>query len=307
MGIVAVRSWDGIEEFVAVANAGSFVGGARILGVSTAHISRSITRLEERVHTQIFVRTTRSVRLTATGQTLLDHCRRIIMERDEAFAMVGESGEPRGELRVTCSAAIGERFLSPILLRYCERYPDINVVVELSDRLVDLVGEGFDLAIRTGTLADSRLVATRIASRNYYTCASTGYLAKRGEPEHVSDLVDHECVAGPATMWHFKVGEQDYLHRPHGRWRCNSAPAALDATLAGMGICQLPEFYVLPHINAGKLRPVLNAFRPKEEPIWAVYSQRRLLLPKISRLVETLREELPAAMVSLGPGKRSRP
>lgn len=296
-----MKSWDGIEEFVAVANAGSFVGGARILGVSTAHVSRSISRLEARVHTQIFVRTTRSVRLTATGQTLLDHCRRIILERDEAFAMVGESGEPRGELRVTCAAAIGERFLSPIILRFCERYPEISVVLELSNRLVDLVGEGFDLAIRTGTLADSRLVATRIASRNYYVCASSDYLAKRGKPRHVSELGDHDCVAGPATTWHFKVNGQDYFHRPHGRWRCNSAPAALDATLAGMGISQLPEFYVLPHINSGKLQPILDEFRPSEEPIWAVYPQRRLLLPKISRMIETLRKELPAAMVSSGP------
>ncbi|PZU75327.1 MAG: LysR family transcriptional regulator [Rhizobium sp.] len=291
-----MSSWAGIEEFVAVANAGSFVGGARTLGVSAAHISRSIAQLEARVQNQVFVRTTRSVRLTATGHTLLDHCRRIIVERDEAFAMVTEGGEPHGELRVTCSAAMGERFLAPIIRRFCERHPQVSVTIELTNRLVDLVGEGFDLAIRTGTLADSRLIGTRIASRTHYTCAAPKYFKREGVPIYVSDLGHHECLTGTATSWHFKVGGEEYFHRPRGRWRCNNGTAVVDAALSGMGICQLPEFYVLPYIGTGELQPILGDFQPDAEPIWAVYPQRRHLLPKISRLVDALRAELPAAM-----------
>jgi len=291
--------WDGIDEFVAVANAGSFIGGARSLGVSSAHISRSIARLEARIQAQIFVRTTRTIRLTATGQTLLDHCRRIVLERDEAFALVAEGGEPQGELRVTCSAAMGERFIAPIIRRFCERHPQVSVTIELSNRLVDLVGEGFDLAVRTGTLADSRLIGTRIASRNHYTCAAPDYLKRHGTPRHVADLVRHECLAGTAPAWHFKLGSKEYFHRPRGRWRCNSGTAVVDAALTGMGICQLPEFYLLPYIRKGVLVPVLAEFQPDEEPIWAVYPQRRHLLPKISRLVEAMRNELPSAMGNL--------
>lgn len=210
--------------------------------------------------------------------------------------MVGEGSEPQGELRVTCSTAMGERFLAPIIRRFCESHPQLSVSIELNNRLVDLVGEGFDLAIRTGTLADSRLIGTRIASRTHFTCAGPGYLARRGIPQQVSDLGQHDCLAGTATTWHFKVGGEEYLHRPQGRWRCNSGTAVVDAALADMGICQLPEFYVLPHISSGKLRPILNEFQPDGEPIWAVYPQRRHLLPKISRLVELLRAELPIAM-----------
>ena len=297
-----MSAWDGIEEFVAVANTGSFVGGSRALGVSTAHVSRSIARLEARVQTQLFVRTTRTIRLTATGRILLDHCRRIILERDEAFAMVDEGGEPQGELRVTCAAAMGERFFAPIIRRFCERYPQISVTIEFSNRVVDLIGEGFDLAVRTGSLADSRLIGTRIASRNHYTCASPDYLVQRGTPQHVSDLGDHECLAGTASAWYFREGGKESFHRPRGRWRCNSGTAVVDAALAGMGICQLPEFYVLPDIQSGHLQPILANFQPPEEPIWAVYPRQRHLLPKISRLVDALREELPAALGSLSGG-----
>ncbi|AUW57778.1 LysR family transcriptional regulator [Sphingobium sp. SCG-1] len=295
--------WDGIEEFVAVATAGSFVGAARTLGVSPAHISRSIARLEAKLQSQILLRTTRSVRLTGTGQTLLDHCRRIITERDEAFAMVGASGEPQGELRITCSATMGERFLAPIVRRFCERHPRISVTIELSSRIVDLVGEGFDLAVRTGVLADSRLIASRIASRAHYTCASPDYLSRRGTPLHVSDLGQHECLTGTAAAWHFKVAGEEYFHRPRGRWRCNSGMAVIDAALAGIGICQLPEFYVLPYLKSGALQSILRSSQPVEEPIWAVYPQRRHLLPKISRLVEHLHAEWPLAMASGSDGR----
>lgn len=294
-----MASWDGIEEFVAVANVGSFIGAARSLGVSTAHVSRSIARLEARVQNQILIRTTRKVRLTATGRTLLEHCRRIIVERDEAFAMVGEGGEPQGELRITCSAAMGERFLIPIVLRFCERHPQVSVTFEFANHLVDLVGEGFDLAIRTGHLADSRLIGTRIASRNHYTCASPAYLARRGSPRQLSDLSQHECLAGTASAWHFKMDGEEVFHRPRGRWRSNSGTAVVDAALAGLGICQLPDFYVLRHFRSGELQPILEEYQPAEEPIWAVYPQRRHLLPKISRLVEALRHEFPAALGSI--------
>ncbi|WP_336961674.1 LysR substrate-binding domain-containing protein [Sphingobium aquiterrae] len=291
-----MSSWDGIDEFVAVASAGSFRGGAAALGMSTTHMSRAIAALEARVQAQLFNRTTRTVRLTDTGRVFLDHCRRIVMERDEAIGLINERGEPQGDLRVTCSTAMGERFIAPLVRIFAERHPRLNVTIDLTNRLVDLVTEGHDLAVRTGQLADSRLIGTRIASRTLYTCAAPAYLDRHGRPRRIADLGDHECLIGTAATWHFKVDGRDETYRPKGRWRCNSGAAIVDAAMAGMGVCQLPEFYVLPLIAQGRLEQLLPDCSSDDEPIWAVYPQRRHLLPKITELVELLRCELPMAL-----------
>lgn len=288
--------WDGIDEFVAVATAGSFSGGAQALAMSTTHMSRAVARLEQRVQAQLLHRTTRTVRLTDTGRVFLDSCRRIIMERDEAIALIDERGEPQGELRITCSTAMGERFIAPLVREFTARHPKLSVTIELTNRIIDLVGEGYDLAIRTGYLADSSLIGTRIASRSLHCCAAPAYLRDHGRPRRIADLARHECLIGTASTWHFKRQGGEEIYRPKGRWRCNSGSAVVEAALAGMGICQLPEFYVLPLIAQGKLEPLLEEYAPDAEPIWAVYPQRRHLQPKISALIDLLRLELPAAL-----------
>ena len=288
--------WTGIDEFVAVAASGSFVKGAKALGTSPTHVSRVIKTLEHRVQAQLLVRTTRTVRLTDTGRIFLDHCQRILQERDDAIAMINEQGEPQGDLRLTCSTAMGENFIAPILRRFAIQHPRLTVSIDLTNRLVDLVGEGYDLAIRTGDLADSRLIGTRVASRQFLTCAAPDYLDKAGPLAKVEDLDAHEAIIGTSSTWSFVQSGRKILYRPHGRFRCNSGHAVVDACLAGMGICQLPEFYVIPHIRAGRLRLVLEEFRRQQEPIWAVYPQRRHLLPKISRAIDHIRMELTAGM-----------
>lgn len=289
--------WEGIDEFVAVATANSFFGGAEALGMSTTHMSRTIAKLEARVQAQLFHRTTRTVRLTDTGRIFLDHCQRLIMERDEAIALINERGEPQGELRVTCSTAMGERFIAPLVQDFAAEHSKLSVTLDLTNRIVDLVTEGYDLAVRTGQLADSRLVGTRIASRRLYTCASPAYLDRKGRPRRISDLREHECLIGTSTTWHFKRRNgTDEIYRPRGRFRCNSGGSIAMAAEKGMGICQLPDFYVLPLIAKGTLEATLVEYVPADEPIWAVYPERRHLLPKISVLVEMLRIRLPLVM-----------
>jgi DNA-binding transcriptional LysR family regulator len=290
------NAWHGIDEFVAVASLGSFSAAATRLGCSVTHCSRAVAGLEARVQAQLLHRTTRRVALTDTGRTFLAHCERMILERDEAIALVSDRGEPQGELRVTCSTAMGERFVAPILARYLARHPGLSVTLELTNRVVDLVAEGFDLAIRTGQLADSRLIGTRIASRSLYTCAAPAYLARMGRPAGVADLPGHDCLIGTASTWHFRVNGEEAIYRPRGRWRVNSGAAVVDAALSGMGLCQLPEFYVLPHLASGALELVLADIRPDDQPIWAIYPQRRHLSPKIARLVGALRSALPVAL-----------
>lgn len=291
-----MHRWDGIDEFVAVATMGSFAAAADHLGTSTSQMSRAVARLEGKLQTQLLFRTTRKVTLTDTGRVLVERCRHVIQQRDEALDLVSGGDEPQGELRLTCSTALGARFVAPIVGRTTQRFPKLSINLELSNRVVDLVAEGFDLAIRTGHLPDSRLIATRVASRRLYLCASPDYLEKAGRPTSVDDLVQHECLIGTATTWHFNVDGQERPFRPVGRWRCNSGEAVIEAALAGIGICQLPEFYVLPYIAAGRMEILLDHVRPEEEPIWAVYPQRRHLLPKVRYMVERLRAELPAAL-----------
>lgn len=288
--------WAGIDEFVAAALAGSFSAAAIKRGCSVTHISRSIARLEKRLDAQLFHRTTRRVTLTDTGRTFLRHCERLVAEREEAIASVTATGEPQGALRITCSTAMGELFVAPIVNRYVAAHPRLSVTMELTNRLVDLVGDGFDLAIRTGEMADSQLIRTRIASRSLYSCASPTYLDRRGRPRTPQELAGHDCLLGSASTWHFSVEGRDVIHRPQGRLRVNSGRAVLDAAVQGMGICQLPEFYVLPHLRTGALELVLADVRPQDEPIWAVYPQRRHLSPKVTALVALLRRELPLAL-----------
>jgi DNA-binding transcriptional LysR family regulator len=292
-----MSQWQGLDEFVAIATAGSFSGGAKLLGTSTTRISRVIVQLEARLQSQLFDRTTRSVKLTDTGRAILDQCRRIIAERDDILASVTAQGEPRGELRVTCSTTMGERYVAPLLRRFAMQHPALSVELDLTNRVVDLVGEGYDLAIRTGQMPDSSLIRTRVGSRALLTCAAPAYLATAGKLTTVEQLRDHACLLGSASNWHFKDAHGQALEfKPSGRWRCNNGNGVLEAAIAGMGVCQLPEFYVLPALRSGELVEVLNTFRPVEEPIWAVYPQRRHLLPKVRGAVSLLKRELAAAI-----------
>lgn len=291
-----MSNWDGIDEFIAVATASSFTRGAKAIGMSPTHVSRAIIALEQKVQAQLFHRTTRTVRLTDTGLIFFERCLRIAQERDEAIALIGEQGVPQGELRITCSTAMGERFIAPIIRRFAMPHPKLNVTIDLSNHVVDLVAEGYDLGIRTGIISDPRLIATRVASRTLFTCAAPSYLAHAGTPHIVSDLTKHQCIIGTGATWHFNEGGNEQLHRPRGRFRCNSGQAVVEACIAGLGICQLPDFYILPYLKHGMVVRVLDDYQPDDEPIWAVYPQRRHLLPKIQQVVDCLQHELAPAM-----------
>ena len=289
-------AWDGIDEFVAVAEAGSFTRGAEFFGASVTHMSRSIVRLETRIQAQLLHRTTRSVRLTDTGRMFLDQCRRIILDRDEAIGLVSNMAEPQGELRCTSPTTLGERFFMPILLRYCALYPNVQVHIELTNRVIDLVAEGYDLGLRTGEFTDGRVRSVKVGDRSARTCAAPDYLRSAGRPTSIADLERHRCLLGSAPTWHFKVEGQDKILRPRPGWRCNSGASVVAAALAGRGICHLPEFYVAEHLSNGSLEAVLEDYCPDPEPIWAVHPHRRHLPPKISRLITMLEEELPSAI-----------
>ncbi|GGD69915.1 LysR family transcriptional regulator [Croceicoccus mobilis] len=297
-----INGWDGIEEFVAVARAGSFTAGATAFGASVTHMSRAVARLEARLDTQLFARTTRSLHITDAGHAFFDHCQRLVEEREEAIAAVSRQDQPRGTLRLTCSYALGEKFVAPLLLDFARDFPALSVRLDLDNDVVDIVSGGYDLALRTGHLEDSRLIATRVAQRQLVTVASRHYLSAHGTPQQVSDLASHHCLVGSSRQWRFRREE---VFRPESRWHCNSGNALLEACVAGMGICQLPAFYVGDHLAAGRLKIILADETPDDEPIWAVYPTRRHLSSKVSRFLDLLRERLQPALDAASPVKTS--
>lgn len=292
------KGWEGFEEAIAIADTGSFVGAAVLMGTSTSHVSRVVARLEERLDVRVFNRTTRRVALTDRGRVLVERFRSMVDERDEMLMLLAGDGEPQGGLRITCPVALGERFVAPVVRRFTAAHPRLAVVLDLTNRVVDVVGEGYDLAVRTGQMADDRLAGRRIASRPVHTCASPDYLEQAGDPRSIDALAEHQCLIGTSSTWRFLEDGASRAVRPDGRWRCNSGTAVVDAALAGMGICHLPAFYVADHLASGRLRCVLEAFRSEPEVVWAAYPVRRQLLPKIRNLVDQLELALTAKLGS---------
>lgn len=288
-----MHRWEGLDEFVAVAETGQFTAAAERLGVSSSHVSRQVARLEERLQTRLLYRNTRKVTLSEAGQTFLQHCRRLQDAREEALRAVSDlSAEPKGLLRMTCAVAYGERFVVPLVNEFMAQFPQLRVEIELSNRQLDLLHEGFDLAIRLGRLSDSRLVATRLAPRVMYLCATPEYLARHGTPQGIGELAQHNCLVGSSDQWSFLEDGRETQHRVQGNWRCNSGQAVLDAALRGFGLCQLPDYYVLEHLRSGSLISLLDAHRPPNTGVWALYPQQRHLSPKVRQLVDHLKQGL---------------
>lgn len=293
-----MSKWQGVDEFVAVATFRSFHRAAQALGLSRTHMSRAVAGLEDRLQVRLLNRTTRTMSLTPTGTVFLEHCQRLVMERDEAIAQVADARQPGGELSITCSTALGEYYIAAIARRMARHYPRLTINLDLNNRVVDLAAEGYDVAIRTGHLAPSSLIATRVAERRFFTCAAPAYLERAGTPQTVASLSGHRCLVGTGAIWHFRDGSREQLYRPRAYWRCNNGKAVADAALEGMGICQLPDFYVRDALASGDLVGVLEAYTAPSEPIWAVYRSKRHLNPNVTRFIDMVRQDLPRLLAT---------
>ena len=285
-----MTAWDGIEEFVAVADAGSFSQAARRLNRSTSQISRDVAGLEDRIGARLLHRTTRRISLTEAGAQFLDGCRRMLETREEALASIrADTNALQGHLRLTCSVAYGERFVAPLVNSFMAKHPRLSVEMLLTDELLDLAAGRVDLAVRSGHLKSSGLVATRLTSRTRILCAAPDYLSAAGPLEQIDDLRHHACLLGAADAWTFTRGGKPISLRPSGRWRCNNGSAVLDAALNGLGVCQLPDFYVAQAIVERRLIRMLPDHEPTDEGVWGVYVSRKFLPPKVARLLDHLR------------------
>ena len=283
---------DEIRAFTAVAEARSFTQGARRLEVSPAQISKLVARLENRLDARLLNRTTRDVSLTDTGQAYLERARELLEGFDALQSSVRDQGGPSGTLKISAPVSFGKGQLTPALLDFAAAYPAVAIDVAFADRIVNLVEEGFDVAVRIGHLTDSSLVAKRLAAVRMVTCASPAYLATHGTPVALEDLAGHEAIldtnAREATTWTFGPHGDRREVRVHGRLRFNGAEACVAAAVAGFGVTRTPAFAAADDLRAGRIVPLLCSAEPELIHVHAVYPHARHLAAKVRAFVDFL-------------------
>ncbi len=291
--------WQGMVEFIAAAQAQSFTAAAKQIGTSVAHISRTINALEEYYNTQLFIRSTRKVVLTQQGELLLHHAKKAqsVLEQGE-WALKEQQAQPSGQLRITAPVMFGEHFIMPLVHEFMTLHPKVSVSMALTNQTLDLIGEHIDLAIRIGEMPDSSLTARRLASRAVIVCANQTYLAEHGVPYALSELSHHHCLLGHSDYWRF-IENQRVRHVKIGksRLRCNSGWALADAAMRGLGLVQLPDYYVRTAIEQGKLTEMLLPFAIRKEPIWAVTPAKLYQANATKTLLDYLADNLQGQLV----------
>ena len=288
------------ESFVSVATRGSLTAAAKAEGVAPAIMGRRLDALEEHLGVKLLVRTTRRISLTHEGSAFLEDCQRLLSDVANAEASVSEGGvKATGHLRITAPAGFGRRHVAPLVPRFRAAHPDVTISLNLSDRVVDLAGEGFDCAVRVGDLPDSSLVSVRIADNRRLCVATPEYLARRGTPRAPAELVQHDCLtlssdASQTRGWAFRVpladGALEVTHlKPGGPLDCSDGQVLHDWCLAGYGIAWRSTWEVEAEIAAGRLVAVLEDFAAPPNGIYVVFPQRKHLPLRVRLWIEYLK------------------
>ena len=292
---------DDMRIFVATVDAHNFTAAAKRLALSKQFVSRRVMALEEALGVQLLIRNTRKLAVTELGQEFYERARRILGEVEDAEqAMSLRRAGPRGLLRVSAPMSFGMMHLSPLVASFLREHSDVRFDMELSDRTVDVVGEGFDMAIRIGTLPDSTLIAQKLVNVRMVVCCSPGYVRRRGAPVVPADLARHSCLLyghGGVVSWDFVVDGASKGVEVNGPLRANNGELIRDAAVAGLGIVRLPDFIVADAVGSGLLVTVLEEFLPSAATVYAVYPQHRQSSVTIRVFVEFLRGELRKRLV----------
>ncbi len=292
---LGMNLFDGIVAFTKVVNCGGFSAAAKATGHSTSYISKEINKLETRLGVRLLNRTTRSISLTPEGKVYFQQCEQMV---SDAEGILGELDNnklhPKGLLKISCPVSFGLNYLQPILSEFMHLYPDINLELDLNDRQVDVVQDGFDLVVRASAqLDESSLICRKIMSSKAHIIASKAYVSKHGKPEHPRELEQHQCIcysnlAAP-TKWPFSgSGEQDFSIDVTANILCNSAQMELAMVLADHGICRLPEFAIKELMGSDKIECLFTDFDPVIIDVFAVYPSKKHLSPKIRLLIDLL-------------------
>lgn len=284
-----MSQWEGITEYVAVVEEHSFTNAALRLNTSVANVSRRINALEERLGIKLLVRTTRKVSVTEAGAIYYQHCKPLVEGLSNAELAVNQlQVSPKGRIKMTAPVTYGEQVIAPLMHEFLMTYPHVDLELVLSNQKQDLVEEGFDLAIRLGRLDDSSMMARKLRDRHMFVCANPDYIQQYGEPYSLSELKHHNCLQGSTQYWRFDDRGNERLIQIKGRMQCNSGYALLNAALKGLGIVQLPDYYVQPYLASGELVELLTDYRGNKEGIWALYPQNRMLTSKVRTLIDYL-------------------
>lgn len=299
-GLSALTDLNDLEVFARVVEKAGFSRAARELGVPASTVSRRVARLEESLGVRLLQRTTRTMHLTDAGRVYFERISRALREIEGAEHSLREvQGTPRGVVRIT---TVSEPFVEGILYDFLEKHPDVSLEIDKSHARVDLVADGFDLAIRAGVLEDSSLVAYKLMNVGPVLCASPRYLKKRGTPKIIGDLRDHDCVivgtSSTAATWNLK-GADGQMHRVNvsGRLAINGLSSAVEGVRRGLGIGLFPEGFVTPWIASGELRVILREMSPPANGLWIVHPTRTLLAPAVRAVIDHIKAAFQDGMV----------
>jgi DNA-binding transcriptional LysR family regulator len=283
----------GMRTYAAVVAAGSFTGAAERLGLSRALTSKYVGQLEEHLGVRLLNRTTRRLNVTEVGQAYYQRCRQLLDDMDELEAAVRQQQEaPQGHLIVAAPTTFGEMYLTRAVADYLQVQPGVSVELVLADRFVNIVDEGFDLAVRIGKLADSSLISRRLAPARIALCASPDYLNSAGVPAHPRELEALHCVIDTniqdPEQWPFQEQGQSFRVKVNGRFRVNNALAVREMLLAGQGIGLCPFYVIEEDVRAGRLQVMLQEYEAMDYGIYAVYPHNRHLAAKVRTFVDYL-------------------
>jgi DNA-binding transcriptional LysR family regulator len=288
--------FEAMKVFVKVTETGSLSGAARILNLSNPSVTRHIAELEEYLGARLLNRSTRRLSLTDTGSAYLERCKQLLADLEQATLAAGmHAANPSGVLRINAPVSFSVNHLGQLLPLYAQRYPNVELDVTLSDRIVDLVEEGFDLAIRIGRLQSSSLVMRKLATAHVLTCAAPAYLEQHGVPQHLDDLARHACLTYAYTLpdneWRLHRNGKTHTVRINGGLHCNNGDLLLAAAVAGMGVIRQPTFIIGDAIRDGRLQPILTDYHGDELAIHAVYPSRQHLSAKVRTFVDFLAQQ----------------
>ncbi|EJN6826832.1 LysR family transcriptional regulator [Vibrio cidicii] len=292
-----INQFADLPVFVTVVDCGSFSQAAKQLNLTKSAVSKRISHLEDGLGIRLLNRTTRKLSLTEAGQRYYDYASQALSLAKRGVDAVSElHGSPQGRLKITAPMTFGVLHVAPLISEFLGRYPEVEIDLQLEDKMVDLVEGGFDLGIRIGHLPDSNLIAKRLAPCRTVLCASPSYVEKMGAPQKPADLADHNCLRYSyfrgGNEWLFLHQEQEFKVLPRGNFIVNNSEAIRRALIAGIGVAQMPTFIIGKELRSGTLVNLMPEYRLPEHFLYAVYPQRKHMPLKVRMFIDFLSEKL---------------
>jgi DNA-binding transcriptional LysR family regulator len=286
-----METFEGIIEFVCVAESQGFSTAAKQLGCSTSHVSRQISKLEKRLGCALFARTTRLVSLTSMGLNYYHQCKGLVTGLQKANEQINtQQLKLVGTLRVSAAGTFAEQQVAPALMEFALQHPELSIDIDFNSKKVNFVEDGIDFAIRYGKLEDSGLIARKLLAHPMMAVASQSYLTKYGIPEHPSDLKHHSCIVSNNDHWLFEHQEKQDNIKVQGRWKSNNAHAVVRACEQGLGIAYMPAHNFSQSVKLGSLVPILDTFWRTDSHSWVVFQDRQFLPLRARMAIDHLLE-----------------